>query len=270
MRLGAIRARVQEARELHSALEEETGSPGADGRVLVSGMLAEQLARELGREAAPGAVLVGDAWAFRDGDVAVHVFAGEPSEADVAHVRSADRDGVPVVLVQLWPQEDWTPPFVLTPFVVECKPGAGFPLDEIAARVVEASGDDPGLPERAPFLRDALERRAVRGAILRAGIVGLLGGRGRAARPLITLEQARLVARLRPLPADAVADRAGAAAAGTVAALEAWGLLLREAARRARAVAPTRVSDALIAAGGTAALAAAARAVRARLSHDDS
>ncbi|HUF01423.1 MAG TPA: hypothetical protein VMN35_03270 [Gaiellaceae bacterium] len=266
MRVAALRALAGEVRELRSALQEES-RPQARGVVVVSGMLAEQLARELGREADQGAVRVGDGRLNAD-DLAVHVFAGEPSEDDVAYVRSANRTDVPVVLVQLWPQEDWTPPFVLSPFVVECRPGEGFPIDLIAARVVDAAGSDSVLADRVPVVSGAFERRAVREAIARAGLAGLLGGRGRSARPLITREQARLLGRLRAVPEDAVPGGTEAVVAGTVAALEAWGHLLRGVARRARAVVPARLADAAIGAGGTWAVAEAAKALRSRLPHD--
>jgi hypothetical protein len=265
MNLAALRAFVGEARELRSALEEGPRDEAA-ATIAVSGMLAEQLARELGRDAAPGAVRVAEGRALSSGDLAVHAFAGEPSEDDRALVTSANRLEVPVVLVQLWPQEDWTPPYVLSPFVVECRPGEGFPIDDIAARIVDAVGTGSALSERVPVLRDQLERRVVRDSVVRAGVVGALGGRGRAARPLITLEQARLVARLRPVgDDDAVPGGPQALVAGSVAALEAWGLLFRGLARRSRGIVPTRVADAAIAAGATLALAALAKTARATL-----
>lgn len=267
MNLVSLRALVGEARELRSALDES--GPEAFGTVLVSGMLAEQLARELGRGAEPGSVRAESVGAPQAGDVCVHVFAGEPGEAEDALVASAGRVEAPVVLVQLWPQEDWTPPYVLSPFVVECRPGAGFPVGDIAARIVDALDPGSSLPERVPMLAVARERRAVRGAVARAAVIGLLGGRGRAARPLITLEQARLLGRLRPVPEEALGGRGEAVAAATVGALEAWGLLLRGVARRARAVVPRRLADAAIAAGGTFALAEAAKAVRARIRGDE-
>ncbi|MGH3065783.1 MAG: hypothetical protein ACRDOF_05710, partial [Gaiellaceae bacterium] len=101
-------------------------SPEGAGPVVISGMLAEQLAKELGAGAVAGAVVVDDGTRAATAEVLVHVVAGEPSDADETLVRSADQRGAPVVIVQLWPQADWTPPFVLTPFVVECRAGEGF------------------------------------------------------------------------------------------------------------------------------------------------
>jgi hypothetical protein len=264
MNLAALRAFVGQARELRSALEEGPRDEVA-ATIAVSGMLAEQLVRELGRDAVPGAVRVAAGRALSSGDLAVHVFAGEPSEEDRAYVRSANRLEVPVVLVQLRPQEDWTPPYVLSPFVVECQPGEGFPIDDIAARIVDAVGTGSALAERVPVLRDQLEKRVVRDSVVKAGVVGALGGRGRAARPLITLEQARLVARLRPVDDEVVPGGPQALVAGSVAALEAWGLVFRGLARRSRGILPARVADAAIAAGATLALAALAKTARAKL-----
>jgi hypothetical protein len=263
--LASARGLVGEARELRAALEE--APPRSAVTVVISGMLAEQLARELARGAEPGVVRLADGRMLTEGDLAIHVFAGEPSDDDRAYLRAAERQGVSVVLVQLWPQDDWTAPFVLSPFVVECKPGAGFPMGEIAARILDAVGTESALAERLPVLREELERRAVRQAVVKAGLLGALGGRSRAARPLITLEQARLVARLRLLPEEPAST--GAALAGSIAALEAWGHAFRRLARRAGRVAPTRVTNAAVAAGGTLALAAIAKALRARLNPSD-
>jgi hypothetical protein len=267
MNVAGLRALVGETRRLHAAVN-EAGHDETASSIVVSGMLAEQLARELGRGAAAGAVRVrGDS--LSPGDLAVHVFAGAPSDDDTAYVRSANSLEVPVVLVQLWPQEDWTAPLVLSPFVVECRPGEGFPIAEIAARVVDAVGSASSLGDRVPVLRDALERRAVREAVARAAFVAAVGARGAPARPLVALEQARLLARLHPVGEEQVPGGPQAAAAGAIALLQGWGLLFRGLARRTRRVVPGPVTDAAVAAGGTWLLAAAAKAARARLAAPD-
>jgi len=265
MRAGAIRSLVSEARELASTLEGET-EEWADGGLVVSGMLAEQLARELGRGAWTGVVRVGDGVPLREGDVAVRVIAGEPGEDDVAVVRSAAQVDVPVVLVQLWPQADWTPPFVLSPFVVECRPGESFPIGEIAGRIAEATGAAGSLAERVPVLRGAFERRAVLAATVRAALLAARG-RDRDTRPLITREQARLLVRLHPALRHSVGG-VQPETAGLVAALTGWGFAVQHAARAARAVLPGRVADVAVAAGGTWAFAQAARVVRSRLADE--
>ena len=243
---------VREAQGAWKAYGAESGAASVGG-VAVSGVLAEQLAREIGAGAEPGAVRVQDATAGVA--VAVRLIAGEPSDEDAAFVEAADRAGAPVVLVQLWPQGDWTPPFVLTPFVVECRAGEGFPLDEIAARIGEAVEHAPALASRVPALRHVVESRSVRAAVARAALLGL---RGRS-RPLITLEQLRLASRLRSLDSGASAPAATPAAAATAGALVASGFALRAVARSTRRVLPEPVANALVAAAGTWALAQALR-----------
>ena len=124
MRGAALRDAGSELRNVVKAVQGEL-SPESAGPVLVSGMLADQLVRELGRGAEPGAVSVGEGGVGR-ASVLVRIIAGDPTPEDEQLVRAADGEGVPVVLVQLWPQERWTLPFVLSPFVVECRAGEGF------------------------------------------------------------------------------------------------------------------------------------------------
>jgi hypothetical protein len=249
MSVTGLRGAVDETRALLRALS-EPAREGAAGAVGVSGMLAEQLARELGRGAAPGAVFVADPSRAPVATVAVHVIAGDPSEEDATFVTLADRTGVPVVVVQLWPQTDWTAPFVLSPFVVECRPGEGFPMDEIASRIVEAA-DAPGLGARIPALRETLLRRAVLSSVARAALLGASGRRSD--RPRITLEQARLLGRVQAATGSGPGTGPQPTAAA-LAALYAAGFALRAAARATRRVLPAPVGDVAVAAAGTWAL----------------
>jgi hypothetical protein len=247
---------AQEARGIARGLQ--GGMPGDQGRpVAVSGVLAEQLVRELDAGARSGAVQLG-------GDVPTATSDGEPSDPDVAFVRAADRRGVPVVLVQLWPQADWTRPFVLSPFVVECEAGKGFPVREIADRIVEAAEHAPLLASGIPALRPSIERKIVRSSIVYIATLAALERR-RAARPLIVSEQVRMLARL-----SATGERGSgafeepAALGAATGALLASGFALREVARTTRFLLPAPVSNALVAAAGTWMLAAAARAFGSR------
>jgi hypothetical protein len=257
--VAALRELALEARGSVQTVRAELAQ-SSSGRVVVSGMLAEQLARELGAGARPGAVVVGDD--VQGAVVVVRVIAGEPSDEDDAIVRAADRAGVPVVLVQTWPQADWRAPFVLSPFVVECRTGEGFPLSEIAARIVLAVENPPALAVRAPVLADPAERTVVRSAVARAALMALAGVPG--ARAGIALEQARMLARLRALDPPSEPDHPGVVAGGVAATLAA-SYALRHAARGARRVLPARVSDPLIAVAGTFALAQMLRVLNARL-----
>jgi hypothetical protein len=177
----------------------------------------------------------------------------------------AARDGIEVVVVQLWPQADWTRPFVLSPFVVECRAGEGFPLDEIAGRIVEATANSNALAARVPVLGEALRSALLTQAVLRSALIGLLGSRLGRSRPLLVLEQARLVARLRGISSGpAVSDELPVVAGGAATALAA-GLALREAARRAGAVVPAPLVNAAVAAAGTWAVGKAFRSIEPRL-----
>ncbi|HEX2426964.1 MAG TPA: hypothetical protein VHI53_03505, partial [Gaiellaceae bacterium] len=143
MRRVGILAVAAEAKGLGFALRSER-APSV-GPVVVTGVLAEQLAKELGAGADPGAVTVGGEPLPSTLEVLVHVIAGDPTSADVELVREATIRGADTVVVELWPQEEWTRPFVLSPFVVECRAGQGFPVREIADRIVEASGNGTAL-----------------------------------------------------------------------------------------------------------------------------
>jgi hypothetical protein len=240
--VGEVRGIVSELRE---GLDRSPPGP-----VLVTGMLAEQLARQLGEGADPGAVVALDTSRLAWSSVLVHVMAGEPSPADEELVQHADRNGVPVVLVQLWPQEDWKPPFVLTPFVVECSPGAGFPVSEIAARIVEIVESPVTLARRVPVLEEKVVEAVVGLAVVRSALLAL-SSRSRAARPVITLEQIRMLADLRLLREAPAGPDALKSLAPLGATALAAGLVLRGIARKARGALPRPLADAAVAAAGT-------------------
>jgi hypothetical protein len=261
---GGVIALAGELRSLGSTLNEEL-APRRAGPVIVSGVLAEQLAKELARDSRPGAVVVG-ADALRAGaEVLVHILAGDPSSEDDALVRAADRLDVPVVAVQLWPQAEWGKTFVLTPFVVECRAGEGFPVHEIAQRIAEVTQDSAALAADVPVTADVVRAGAVKLSVIRAALIGLAGARLGVSRPLISLEQLRMIARLRRLNADPSADvdRTGLAT-GTAAAF-ATGFAFRGLARKLRTFMPAPVANTAVAAAGTWALAKAFQIVESRL-----
>jgi hypothetical protein len=257
--VSALRELALEARSSLHAVRAELAE-SASGRVVVSGMLAEQLARELGAGAQPGAVVVGDD--VRGAAVVVRVLAGEPSAEDDAIVRAADRAVVPVVLVQTWPQAERGAPYVLSPFVVECRTGEGFPMSEIVAQVTTAVENPPALAVRVPLLAEPAESSVVRSAAARAALLALAGVPG--GRAGIALEQARMLARLRALHPPSQPDHP-AVVVGAVASTLGVSYALRGAARAASRALPKRVVDPLIAAAGTFALAHALRVLNSRL-----
>jgi hypothetical protein len=256
MNAAAIRSAVFEARRLAGELQTE--APEDSGPIVVSGMLCEQLAKELARGAEPGVVVANGQSRLAGASVIVHVIAGEPSPADWTLVRAADRSVVPVVLVQLWPQEEWTPSFVLTPFVVECETGKGFPVDEIARRIAEAVEDAPALARRIPVLSDAVESSLVGASVVRSALLGLAGSAMGASRPLLTLEQVRLLARLRALRGGPALEGAPVLAGAATGAL-ALSFALRALARRGSRSLPAPLVNAALAAMTTWALSEALR-----------
>jgi hypothetical protein len=237
--------------------------PSRVGSLVVSGVLAEQLARELAAGARAGSVVLGDEIALRGGAVAVRVIAGDPSTEDVSFVEAADDVLVPVVVVQLWPQADWRKPFVLTPFVVECEAGKGFPIPEIAERIAAATDDASALAGRLPALASAIEGAIVRASIVRATLVAGLA-RTSGSRTVLALEQLRLLAHLRAASDRPVPDPPPVVA-GVAASSLALGYALRSVARRASGAVPAPLANAAVAALGTWAVARLARELDARL-----
>ena len=181
---GAIWALVKEAR---TALEDVRP-------IQVSGVLASTLEKELGRGGAPGAVR-------SQGDVAgagalVLVLAGAATEENERELRAARRAGVPTVAVQTG-TGDFDVPYVLATDVVVCRPGSGFPVDEIA-RVLAARLGERGTPlaARLPVLRDPVCDHLIETFSRKNGVLGVAIFVPGADFPVLTLNQLRLVLRL--------------------------------------------------------------------------
>ncbi len=262
----ALKPVLMELRSIVGTVREEADTRWV-GPVLVTGMLAEQLARQLGQDAAHGAVQV-DASRLEGSSVLVHVIAGDPGVADDDLVRRADHARVPVILIQLWPQASWTTSYVLTPFVVECRAGEGFPMPEISARIVEAVEHPVELARRVPVLEEKTAEAVVGTTIIRSAVLASTGKGARAARPLITLEQIKMLIELRKLEGTvplAAPDALKAVAPFAVAAVV-GGFAFREAANAAKRVLPAAVVDATVAAAGTWVVGAGLRRLSGRSS----
>ena len=260
MKRAGLTAVALEAREALRTMQEKKAQAPV-GAVVVSGTLAEQLVRELGMDAEPGAVVVRDPPSIAGAEVVVRVIAGDPGEAEDRLVRAADAVGTPVVFVQLWPQANWRAPFVLSPFVVECRAGEGFPVADIAGMIARSVANPEALAGRVPVLERPVESSAVATALARAALLGLVGARRKApARPLITLAQLRMLSSLRA--AEGSEGRADIPPAAVAGATLAASFALRAAARAAGRVLPAPLANAAIAAAGTWALAEALRRVR--------
>ncbi len=160
----------------------------------VSGPLAEQLAKELSRGAAPDAVRVGGR--VKDASCLIRILAGAPTEEDETELKAAKRAKVPVAIVQTG-TEDFDVPYVLATDIVKCRPGEGFPVEEIAAAVATRLGEaGTGLAARVPVLREPLCRELIESFSRKNGILAVAIFVPGADFPVLTLNQIRLVLRL--------------------------------------------------------------------------
>lgn len=156
--------------------------------LLVSGVLADALARELRQGGDPSLVVTsGDP---AEASAVVRVVAGEATAEDERVMRAATRALVPLVAVQTG-DASVRLPYVLATEVVDAPPGQGFPVEELARALARAlRRDGPALAGELPVLRDAVEaRRAVEGTVA-AGTIALLAKAGNAPHlPVISQAQ---------------------------------------------------------------------------------
>jgi hypothetical protein len=244
------------------ALAREARSSGAAPRpLLVTGVLAEQLARELAAGSDGRHVVAsGDPGAAA---AVVRVVAGAATRGDEEALRTAARALVPIVVVQTGVSAVRLP-YVLATDVVECPPGKGFPIDEIAAALARVlGGRGAALAAVVPVLRPAVERHRVVDAAVAAGTVVALARDEGPRLPVLALAQARMLADLSVAggrePAADPRATAQTVAVPLGAALGA-GLLARSLVRKLSV--RGRVLEGAVAAGFTFALGALARSVR--------
>jgi len=182
VRVGAVRA-----------LLKEIAVSAKDPKPLVVGgarELAPMLRRDLGRDAAPGAVRA-DAEP-KGAAVYVHVMGGTD---DAAELKRARRARVPIVAVADARVD--SVPHVLATDVVRLPPGQGFPVDEIAAAIAHRLGEDAvPLAARVPVLRRAVAQDLIRLFSRKNGIVGAAVFIPGADMPMLALNELRLVLRL--------------------------------------------------------------------------
>jgi uncharacterized protein (DUF697 family) len=86
---------------------------------------------------------------------------------------------------------------VLATDVVKCRPGEGFPVDEVAAAVAARLGEaGTGLAARLPVLREPLCRELIESFSRKNGILAIAIFVPGADFPVLTLNQVRLVLRV--------------------------------------------------------------------------
>lgn len=225
------------ATKLHPAavwglLREVKKTAEGDKRLLVTGALAESLEKELARGGSPGAV--SSRGRIEDAGVVVRVLAGRPTSEDEEVLRAANRARVPVLAVQTSP-EPFEVPYVLATDVIACRPGQGFPVDEIARAIAARLGESATwLAARLPVLRDPVCDALIDSFSRKNGILGAAVFIPGADFPVLTLNQVRLVLRLAAAHGVEVDQQRLPEILGTVAA----GFGLRAVARQALGAIP--------------------------------
>ena len=223
---------------IYGLVKEMRVAASDDRAIVVAGAseLAPVLARELGRDAAPGAIRTSGS--LENAAALVFVLAGPPSPEDIDALRGADLGGVPIVCVRTargGVLRDEDVPYVLAEDVIEVPPAAGFPVDAIAERLASRLGEKgTNVARRVPVLRDAVARHLVRSFSVRAGWVAgawfVPGGESLA----LLVRQIRLVTRI----AHTYGHDIDASRAPEIAAVVAGSYGFRGAARRALAAVP--------------------------------
>lgn len=155
--------------------------------------LVPALARELRRGGEAAAVREGGR--PEDAAALVYLLEGSPSDDDLALLRRASKADVPVVAVT--ETDDVSIPYVLATDIVQVLPGAGFPVDEIAAAVARRLGESgTSLAARLPSLRRAVCVDLIRTFSRTNGLVAAAVFVPGVDFPVLTLNQARLVLRI--------------------------------------------------------------------------
>ncbi|HZR92562.1 MAG TPA: hypothetical protein VFA44_09195 [Gaiellaceae bacterium] len=247
-------------KEVLAIARELRASARAERPLVVSG--AKELAAALTRELARGGVAsaVRDEAAAGEAAVVVHVLSGPADQDDVAFLKRVARAHVPLVSVVAGPAGERVadPPYVLAENVVRVPPGAGFPLDEIAAAIARALGERATpLAARLPVLREAVVDRLIAHYSRQNGLVGAAVFVPGADLPVLTLNQIRLLLRV----ADAYGFELDRERIPEVLGVIGGGIGLRALARSALGFVPLAgwAVRAAIAYGGTRALGEAAR-----------
>ncbi|HEY7730118.1 MAG TPA: hypothetical protein VH950_04365 [Gaiellaceae bacterium] len=249
------------SRAVLTAFRDARSEAERPARLLVSGPLAEQLARELAEGGVPDTVRLGGE--VEGADAVVLVLAGEAAAPEVELARSANRAAVPVIGVQLDPAVNPDIPYVLATDVVPCPRGEGFPIDAIAGVLARRLGEQAaGLAAALPRLHDGVSRGLTRRAAHRNALLALLPLSRDAHLPVMTITQVRLALSL----SVANGREVGSATAPDVGAVLAAAPALRALSRRVvlRAPMARRLVQAGVAYGATLAVgkASSLRATR--------
>jgi uncharacterized protein (DUF697 family) len=178
--------------EVRGLLKEVAVSAGDERPIAVSGALAEVLAKELARGGSGGAVRVTED--PTGAALFLHVVGRGVTETDEAVLKRAHRARVPIIAVA---EDDPRVPYVLATDVVRLRPGEGFPIAAIAARIAHKLGvDGTALAARLPVLRGPVCAELVESFARKNGILGAAIFVPGADLPVMTLNQLRLILRI--------------------------------------------------------------------------
>src|SRR6185295_11086723 len=166
-----------------------------DEPVLVTGSLADQLAREL--------VAGGDSTAVRTGGEPQHVAAmlyilgDDVSEEDERILKLAHRARVPTIVIAAGRRAPGRIPFVLATDIVRVEPGHGFPVDEIAKALANKLGERAtSLARRLPVLRPAVCEYLINSFSRKNALIGAAVFIPGVDLPVLTFNQIRMVLRI--------------------------------------------------------------------------
>jgi len=183
LKLGAVYGVVKEIKK--------TG----DRPLLVAGLLAEQLARELREGGEESAVRTGGA--PEDVEALVYVIGDAVTGDDERLLKLAHHARVPTIVVAAGREAPPRVPFVPATDVVRVESGHGFPVETIASALARRLGEAAtSLARRLPVLRPAVCVQLVESFARKNGIVGAAVFIPGADLPLLTLNQIRMVLRI--------------------------------------------------------------------------
>jgi uncharacterized protein (DUF697 family) len=163
--------------------------------LLVAGVLADELARELAAGGDETAVRTGGA--PEDVEALLYVIGDTVTEADERVLKLAHRSRVPVIVVAAGRVVPLRIPFVPATDVVRVEPGHGFPIDEIAAALADRLDERAAsLARRLPALRAATCERMIKTFSFKNGLIGAAVFIPGVDLPVLTLNQIRMVLRI--------------------------------------------------------------------------
>jgi uncharacterized protein (DUF697 family) len=203
----------------------------SEGPLVVEGppALAESLRRDLAQGARPGAVRGGSP---KGAEAFVLVLAGSVGEQEEEQLKLAHRNGVPTIAVLAGPGLEPRVPYVLATDVVSVQPGAGFPVEELAAVIAGRLAEKgSALAARVPVLRPAVSKQLVDTFSRRAAVVGAAVFIPGADHPVLALGQLRMVLRLAETHGVEIDRGRIPEIIGVIGAGYAWRGLARQALR---------------------------------------